>query len=200
MIVFSLVFDFLDGMVARLLKAHSELGKQLDSLADLVSFGVAPGFLMYKVMVAAGYGGGQVLDFLPFLGLLIPIFSALRLAKFNIDTRQTDYFIGLPTPANTILIFSIGLMATFSESEVLKSILLNPFFLTIVTLASSILLVIEWPLISLKLKHLKWQGNEGRFLLVLITLVLIAVLRFKAALFVIPLYLLLSLIFKPKKT
>ena len=113
LIALALVFDFLDGLVARALKVHSELGKQLDSLADVVSFGVAPGFFMYKLFLLAGNTGEPVPEFLAYLAFLIPLFSALLLAKFNIDTRQTSFFIGMPTPANTLLIFSLGLWAVY---------------------------------------------------------------------------------------
>ena len=103
LMMISLVCDFLDGMVARLLNQQSPLGTELDSLADVVSFGVVPGLMMMKMLENSA---GISFEYLPFVGLLITLFSALRLAKFNIDTEQTSYFKGLNTPANTILIFS----------------------------------------------------------------------------------------------
>ncbi len=196
---FSLVFDFLDGFAARLLGVHSELGKQLDSLADLVSFGVVPGLLMFKLFKMSWMSGEPSVDFLPYIALLIPLFSALRLAKFNIDTRQADYFIGMPTPANTIFLFSVGLMAIYTDNSTLQNVLLHPFLLTGLTVLTSFLLVAELPLLSLKVKNLKWQENKGRIVLLLAILILVLVFRFRAIAFIIPLYLLLSLIFKPNR-
>lgn len=196
---FSLVFDFLDGFMARLLKVHSELGKQMDSLADVVSFGVVPGFFMYKLYQMSWQSGEPTIDFLPYLALLIPLFSALRLAKFNIDTRQAEYFIGMPTPANTIFIFSIGLLAVYTDNQTVRDVLLHPVFLTGITLITSFLLVAELPLISLKVKNLSWQDNKGRVVLLLSIVLLVVLFRFRAMAFIIPLYLLLSLIFKPNR-
>jgi len=133
MVGIACVFDFLDGFVARLLKVHSEIGKQLDSLADMVTFGVVPGVVMFHLLEqsfnfelfkkywevpesfnAIWYDTNRF-DWVPYLAFLIPIFSAVRLAKFNIDTRQTNSFIGLPTPANSILICSIPLILYFGD-------------------------------------------------------------------------------------
>lgn len=193
----SLVFDFFDGFAARMLGVHSELGKQLDSLADLVSFGVVPGFLMYKLFQMSYLSGEPSPEFLSYTALLIPLLSALRLGKFNIDTRQAEYFIGMPTPANALFIFSLGLMAIYTDNETLQNILLHPFLLTAITIITSFLLIAELPLMSLKLKSLKWQENKGRIILVLGIVLLLVLFRFRALAFIIPLYLILSLIFKP---
>lgn len=195
----SLVFDFLDGMVARALKVHSEMGLQLDSLADLVSFGLAPGLVWFQLFKMAGEGGEPLPEFLPYLALLIPIFSALRLAKFNIDSRQSENFIGLPTPANAILIYSLAFWALNTENATTEAIILHPFFLTALTIASSLLLVAELPLLSLKVKDFSWKNNKARIILILAIVLLFALLRFRALAFVIPLYLLISLLFKPGK-
>lgn len=195
----SLVFDFLDGLVARALKVHSELGLQLDSLADMVSFGLAPGLLWFKVFSLAADGGEPLPAFLPYLALLIPLFSALRLAKFNIDTRQSENFIGLPTPANAVLIYSLALWALNTDNATTEAILLHPFFLTAIAIASSLLLVAEIPMLSLKVKDFSWKNNKARILLVVAIVLLFALLRFRALAFVIPLYLLISLLFKPGK-
>lgn len=200
LIAFSQVFDFLDGFAARLLGVHSELGAQLDSLADLVSFGVVPGFFMFKLFEMSWMSGEPSVEFLPYIALLIPLFSALRLAKFNIDTRQTDYFIGMPTPANTILILSVGLMAVYADEGTVKNILLHPFFLTALTVITSFLLVAELPLMSLKVKSIKWKENKGRWILIAGIAVLLVLFRFRALAFIIPLYLILSLIFKPNRS
>ncbi len=199
LIASSLVFDFLDGFSARLLKVHSELGKQLDSLADVVSFGVVPGFLVFKLFKMSALSGEPVPDFLPYIALLIPLFSALRLAKFNIDTRQAEYFIGMPTPANAIFWFALGLWAIFTDNPTTQNVLLHPFFLTALTVATSFLLVAELPLMSLKIKSLKWNENKGRVFLIVGIVVLMAVLRYRGLAFVIPLYILLSYIFKPNR-
>ncbi len=195
----ALVLDFLDGFTARLLGVHSELGKQLDSLADLVTFGVTPGFLMFKLFRIAMQGGEPIPEFLPYIALLIPIFSALRLAKFNIDTRQAEYFIGLPTPANAIFIFSVALIALYGSSSTMEAILLHPFFLTITTVSTSFLLVAELPLMSLKVKNTSLSDNRGRIVLLVLIALLLLVFRFRALLYIIPLYLVLSLIFKPHR-
>ncbi len=199
LIAFAQVFDFLDGFAARVLKVHSEMGKQLDSLADMVSFGVVPGFMVFKLFKLSMQGGEPVPDFLPYLAFLIPLFSALRLAKFNIDSRQTDYFIGLPTPANTILIMSIALYGIYGEGENVSQLIFHPFFLVGLTLITSFLLVAEIPLLSLKFKSLNFKENQSRFILLLMIIVLFLIFRIRALVFIIPLYLILSLVFKPKK-
>lgn len=195
----SLVFDFLDGLVARALKVHSELGLQLDSLADMVSFGLAPGLLWFKIFSLAPDGGEPLPAFLPYISLLIPLFSALRLAKFNIDTRQSENFIGLPTPANAVLIYSLAIWALNTDNTTTEAILLHPFFLSAITIASSLLLVAELPMLSLKVKDFSWKNNKARILLVVAIVLLFALLRFRALAFIIPLYLLISLLFKPGK-
>lgn len=198
LLVASLVFDFADGMAARALGVHSELGLQLDSLADVVSFGVLPGFFLYQLFLEISASGEPLPAFLPYLALLVPLFSALRLAKFNIDTRQSEHFIGLPTPANAILIFSLGLWAFSTDNETTQRILLHPLFLSLLTIGGSLLLVAEIPLFSLKIKEWTWRANKAQIILALALVMLFTLLRFRALAFVIPLYLLLSLWFKPK--
>jgi CDP-diacylglycerol--serine O-phosphatidyltransferase len=195
----SLLFDFADGLVARALKVHSELGKQLDSLADMVSFGVVPGFVLFKMFELAKQGSEPIPDFLPYLALLVPLFSALRLGKFNIDGRQEDYFIGLPTPANALLIYSLALWANFTTNPTTEAILLHPFFLSFLSVAAALLLVAELPLMSLKLKDFTWRKNRGRIFLAAAVVLLFAVFRVRALAFIVPLYLLLSILFKPNK-
>jgi len=195
----SQIFDFFDGFAARLLKVHSELGKQLDSLADLVSFGVAPGFLVYKMFQMSYLSGEPSPEFLAYLALLIPLFSALRLGKFNIDTRQADYFIGMPTPANALFWYALGLMGIYTDNETVQNIILHPFLLTALTVLTSFLLVAELPLMSLKVKSFKWSENKGRVFLILGIVLLLVLFRFRALAFIIPLYLILSLIFRPNR-
>jgi CDP-diacylglycerol--serine O-phosphatidyltransferase len=161
------VFDFLDGFAARLLKAYSNIGAELDSLSDVVSFGLAPGCVVYSYLATFTTDGN-----LPLIGFILPVFAALRLAKFNVDTRQTTSFLGLPVPANglfwTALIPSLHLLSpSFSMPEMVSIVVLLLIF--------SWLMVSEIPMFSLKFKNLKWQGNEYPLTLVLISLILLIV-------------------------
>jgi CDP-diacylglycerol--serine O-phosphatidyltransferase len=186
-ILISALFDFFDGMLARLLKAYSEIGKELDSLADMVSFGVLPSVMVYQLFRIAA----PEQAYLPFFAFLIAIFSALRLAKFNIDTRQTENFIGLPTPANALFILSLPHIVS---SETLAEYILNPVILAIITLVMSLLLVAELPLFSLKFKNLKFSANLFRFILLGLSVILLIILKFAAIPLVILSYLILSFI------
>ncbi len=158
------IFDFLDGFVARILKVHSEIGKQLDSLADLVTFGVLPAFIIFAMLQ-------QVTDneYLPFIALLIGIFSALRLAKFNIDTRQSERFIGVPTPANALLLSTLPFFII--QFPTLGNQLATPISLVILSLIMSFLLVAELPLIALKFKNYSIADNLFRYLTLLIGII-----------------------------
>ncbi|MFN4973529.1 MAG: CDP-diacylglycerol--serine O-phosphatidyltransferase [Bacteroidota bacterium] len=169
------ILDFFDGFVARALKAQSELGKQLDSLADVVSFGVAPGMIFY--MFGSSCLATDGFCYVPYLSLLIPVFSALRLAKFNIDTRQTDRFIGLPTPANAMFMASLPFLPGM-YGEVLDQVLKSELFLKLVPLISAYLLVAEIPLIALKFKSFSVSANLYRYALILVSCV--SVLLFNA--------------------
>jgi CDP-diacylglycerol--serine O-phosphatidyltransferase len=201
------LFDFFDGMVARLLKVKSDIGKELDSLADVVSFGLVPGFIMMKLIESA-YGfdsDNSVLSrFLPYLALLIPVFSSLRLAKFNIDDRQTDRFIGLPTPANAILIASMPLIleqhSTFTgiELNLFQTLFINFWFLILLTLALSYLLVAEISLMSLKFSKEDKKKNQPRYLLLGLSLILLIVLNFAAIPIIFIVFLFISVFFKSK--
>lgn len=158
------ILDFLDGFVARLLNAYSEIGKQLDSLADLVSFGVLPAFIIFTLLQSI-YPD----SYLPFLSFFIGIQSAIRLAKFNIDTRQSDRFIGVPTPANALLISTLPFMAQkFLWVEALMN---NGLFLLAFSFAFALLLTAELPLIALKFNNFTMKDNKYRYLTILISLV-----------------------------
>lgn len=185
-----LFLDFFDGAVARLLKVAGELGKQLDSLADMVTFGVVPGLVLYKLIMQNTDN-----EYLPYIGLWVTLFSAMRLAKFNIDTRQTNSFIGLPTPANTMLIISLPLILEYNNAEWINNFIENEYVLIGLSIITGWLLVAEVPLLSLKFKNLKWKGNEFRFILILGSVILIALFYFIAIPFIILLYLILSLIY-----
>jgi CDP-diacylglycerol--serine O-phosphatidyltransferase len=166
------VFDFFDGMAARLLKAYSPIGKDLDSLADLISFGVAPAMMVYNFL----FTQTLVTDYSPSLAwsaFLIPVFSALRLAKFNNDTRQTESFLGLPTPANA-LFWAFGISGSF---VFFMDATFNPLIVVTGLIVFSALLVLEIPMFSLKFKHLKWRGNRLRYYFLLGCVILLATLQ-----------------------
>ena len=199
LLIMAAVFDFFDGFAARLLGVHSELGKQLDSLADMVTFGVVPGFVMYQLIIyaigsgAAYLGPDEPVWYLAYAGMLIPLFSAYRLAKFNIDTRQSDQFIGLPTPANALLISFLPLLM-IPEGNAIAEILLKPYVLITLCAIQSYLMVAELPMIALKFKSFGWKGNEWRYFLLLLSAVVVLLIKQKAVPFIIILYVVLSLI------
>jgi len=194
----SLAADFLDGFVARLLGVHSEVGLQLDSLADVVSFGVVPGFFLWELFQQARLGSEPIPAFLPYLSFLVPLFAALRLARFNVDTRQQEHFLGLPTPALTLFIFSAGLWGLTTDATGVEAFLLHPMWLTVLTLGGAFLLVVEWPLLSFKVKEWTWRANRARLILLAGVALLLLLLRWRALAFIIPLYLLVSAIFRPR--
>jgi len=197
LIVAAMVFDFLDGFSARLLKAYSAIGKELDSLADVVSFGVAPGLIIYKLLSASAVNLSDIsglTGILMYLVVLMPVCAALRLAKFNIDTTQTTSFKGLPTPANAIAVISVVLAGHYSSVQLLKSLTGSPAVLIIYSVILSLLMVTRIPLLSLKFKNVDFRGNEGRYILLGIILILFIIFRFAAAPLVIPVYIIVSLI------
>ncbi|MBP7496475.1 MAG: CDP-diacylglycerol--serine O-phosphatidyltransferase [Bacteroidales bacterium] len=187
-------FDLIDGMAARLLNVKSELGKQLDSLSDVVSFGVAPAAIVFQML-----NQNVITDFnpyLPYLAFLIAVFSALRLGKFNIDTRQTSSFIGLPTPANAMFFASLALLNTKYP------ILISPLLLLFLTFLFSWLLVSPLKLFSLKFNSLSWSGNEVKYIFLAGTLILLITIKLYSLPLIILYYILLSLfstIFKFKQ-
>lgn len=161
----ALLADYFDGLVARLLKAYSELGKQLDSLADMVSFGVIPGAMLYYMLSLASGAEFNVENsdtWINLIGFSVTIFSCWRLAKFNLDDRQSDTFIGLGTPASTILVAGV-LVVVMRDTYGLRDMLLNVPLLVGFSLVVSYLLIAELPMFSFKFKHLKWKGNAIRF-------------------------------------
>ena len=175
------VFDFFDGFVARLLHATSSIGKELDSLSDLVSFGMAPAMLVFNMMTLFGVG------LWAFAAMLIVVFGGIRLARFNVDTRQTTSFIGLPIPANAI--FWIGYCAiVYGKSE-----LSLPMTLILIVLFSY-LMVSPLPMSSLKFKHYGLKGNVERYLLIAVTVALVAIFGVGGFAFTIVFYILVSLI------
>ena len=187
-VFFGVAFDFLDGLAARMLKAYSPIGKDLDSLADMVTFGMLPGFLIYYVLKTY-----TDIFFLPYVALIIPIFSALRLAKFNNDTRQTSDFIGLPTPANALFFISFPLIILYDSSG-LRFLFQNPIFIISCIIVFSGLLVSEIKLFSLKIKRLNINENIFPLILIVLSNVLFFILFFSAIPFIIFLYIILSLV------
>lgn len=202
-IAIAALFDFLDGMVARVLHVKSEIGKELDSLADVVSFGVLPGIIVFQLMANSPNTpvAGSYISIFSLIALIIPILSAVRLAKFNLDTRQTTSFIGLPVPANALFLGSLPLIkmqAGFSDSlSWLTVITDNYYILAFIAIGMSLLLVSELPLISLKFRNLKFADNKPQFILVFIAVISFILITFTAIPLIILTYILLSLIFKP---
>ncbi len=224
------IFDFFDGFLARKLKQSGELGKQLDSLADMVTFGLAPGlFMMVVIIVALNFGDvvaikefpsyvnyvlndwknavfygvpnqmDTPLKFLPFIALFIPFMSMFRLAKFNIDTRQSESFIGLNTPANTIFftVFPLVLNNEYNQTyhdNMLIYYVFQPALLLPIIGGMSLMLISELPMFSLKFKHFKWKGNEIRFIFLISCGLLISFLLVWSIAIIVLLYMILSLI------
>lgn len=195
-LILSLVLDFFDGFIARALKSNSNLGAQLDSLADMVSFGLLPGIVMYKALEPFG---NQILGIefpfqIQYFGLLITLFSCLRLAIFNLDEEQTYYFKGLNTPANTILIF--GLFYAFRETQNFQFLFENSLLLIILTILSSWLLISPLKMIAMKFKSMKLEDNYPKIALLLGAVLILIVFKTIGIPLVILYYILISLIFQ----
>ncbi|MDO8999370.1 MAG: CDP-alcohol phosphatidyltransferase family protein [Bacteroidota bacterium] len=212
----ALILDFFDGFAARMLKVSSAIGKDLDSLADMVTFGVVPGLIMFKIidtsrivnmtagMDIPGMGGvanDNAIYWPAYFAFIIPIFSAIRLAKFNNDTRQSDSFIGLPTPANAMFICSLPLIFNINQSFLsnehifnIGKIVLQPYVLCSLSLVLSLLLVSELPLIALKFKNLGWTDNKLRFIFLGLSVTLLIFFQYFGIPLVIILYILLSIV------
>ncbi len=226
-IIAGAIFDFFDGFLARKLGVSGEMGKQLDSLADMVTFGVAPGLIMLVIMsIDVSYYletpypeviyynffeyindllDGDVNYAVPFFALAIPFFSIFRLAKFNVDLRQTDRFIGLPTPANTLFFMTFPLVLCYGDlkdPEIIATVF-NPVVLAILCVGMGLLMIAEIPLFALKFSNFAWKGNQIRFVFLLISAALILVFKTWSIALIVFLYLILSLIengFNKKET
>ena len=191
------VFDFFDGFTARLLKAYSAIGKELDSLADMVSFGVAPASIMYAMLLSAAAENGLPVEpytcgwFVAILAYIIAVFSALRLAKFNIDERQTDSFIGLPTPANALFVCSLAFIS--SGNGQLAMFTNQLYVLLAVVVVFSYLLVAELPLFSLKFKSFDWKNNKIRYMFISLSALILMILHWVGLAVVILVYIILSI-------
>ncbi|MCF6141422.1 CDP-alcohol phosphatidyltransferase family protein [Flavobacterium sp. K77] len=187
--------DFFDGFFARMFQVSSPLGLQLDSLADMVTSGVVPGVVMYHMLVShASTAPAPHLQILPYLGFIITLGSCYRLANFNIDTRQTDSFIGLPTPANALFILSLPLVLKYTDSLIAIELLTTNYFLLLITLLSAYMLNAEIPLFSLKIKKLSWAGNRLQIVFLLISVLLLVFFQYLGIPLVILFYVLLSVV------
>lgn len=182
------LFDFFDGFAARLLKVSSPIGKELDSLADMVSFGLLPGVILLMLLLRVLPEDSP----LAYSAFIIPIFSALRLAKFNVDERQAESFIGVPTPANALLIGSFPLIIAYQPA--IGQYLNQPYLLMGIGVVMSILLVSEIPLFALKFKSFAWKGNEVRYSFIAACIALLILGGYAGGALCILLYILLSII------
>ena len=210
-ILLGIIFDFFDGFAARILNVSGELGKQLDSLADAVTSGVAPAMIMYKLLeqsqnqtewyqdFSSTVGSwiptdDKTIYFFPFIGLLIAIAAVYRLANFNIDTRQSNSFIGVPTPAMTMVIAALPLIIVYSDIDVAVSLAQNKYVLIAITIIFSVLMNAELPLFSLKFKNFSLKDNLLVYTFLIVSIILIVLLHFVAIPIIIVIYILLSLI------
>ncbi len=203
-------FDFFDGFFARKFNVQGEFGKQLDSLADLVTSGVAPGIVMFQLILFATkqqyfmqlsceVGSWQDYSetyfyFLPFIGLIIPLAAAYRLANFNIDERQSDSFIGLPTPALSLFILSLPLILNYSDNQFFIDLIHNKYILIVITIIGSYLLNAEIPLFSLKFKNYSWSKNTVKYIFLISSIVLLILLQTVAIPLIIIFYVLISVV------
>lgn len=198
------VFDFLDGMVARLLHAYSETGKELDSLSDLVSFGVAPGAILFTLLEFSLYGRNQLIYeingtwyewIILFSAFIVPIFGAIRLAKFNVFSSDEPFFRGLPIPSNGLFWASLGLMLQFPKYHEYFQTIYSTRNLVFFGLFMSTMMVINLPMFSLKVKNLKLKDNWHRYLFLLLSLILLLVFNVYGLALIILLYIVLNVIF-----
>lgn len=202
LIIMCAILDFLDGTAARILKAGSEIGKQLDSLADLVSFGLAPAAILYYYMstspdMDSSHGG--LLSYLPNIAFLITICSALRLARFNIDTRQLHSFVGLPTPANALFFASFPLVTTFSAKQgwiynALVDITTNNLMMATIILIFSYLLISPVKMFSLKFKSFAVKENLTRYVFLILSVILLFLLGWDSMPLIMLLYIITSVV------
>ena len=187
--------DFFDGFFARLFNVASPLGLQLDSLADMVTSGVVPGVVLFQMMVDHSSAGAEsYMQLFPYLGFIVALGSCYRLANFNIDTRQTDSFIGLPTPANALFILSLPLVLKYTDSLIIIELLTNPWFLLGIAVLSAYMLNAEIPLFSLKIKKFSLKENALQIVFLILSLLMLIFLHYVAIPLVIVFYVLLSVV------
>ena len=195
-IILGATFDFFDGMLARLLNVSGPLGKELDSLADDITFGFAPSAIVFSLFKEVQYPEfmSGIVDYFPYTAFIIAAFSALRLGKFNIDPRQSSSFIGLPTPANALFWGSL----VVGGHSFLVSDSFNAIYLFILVILMSYLLVAELPMFSLKFKNLSWRDNKISYIFLLVCIPLLAIFRLSGFAAIILWYILWSLLTRKK--
>ena len=204
-VVLGIFLDFFDGFFARILNVSGELGKQLDSLADMVTSGVVPGIVLFVLL-----GNNQQIPYeidsefkfsmgLPFLGLIITLSACYRLAKFNLDTRQSESFIGLPTPAMSLFIVSLPLVQMHSDIDFVKDLIGNNYFLIGITILFSFLMNSEFHLFSLKFKNYGVKENLFKYILILFSIILLITIEYLAVPVIIISYVILSMLKNMKK-
>jgi len=191
LILAGVLFDFLDGKVARFFQIDTEYGKQLDSFADMVTFGIGPSVIIFILISEQDVN-------LAFIAFIIPIFSALRLTKYNIDSKQGNYFVGLTTTTNAILFSSIPLIREYNDIEILNNLINNKYFLIIITIIFSYLLVSRIETFSLKFNNSNKFGKKIKIIFLILIIILALSLKFLSIPIIIFFYMLLSIIFKPK--
>ena len=196
MIFVAAVFDFLDGFAARALNAKSPIGGELDSLSDVVSFGVAPSFIVAWLMSKIGIGWWVYnVNLFPMIAFILAAFAAVRLAKFNLDSRQTSSFIGLPVPAVGLFVASLPFMLfNIGNDTLVYRIVMNPYFLLGIVVVFSWLMVSEVPFFSFKIKNLKFKDNVLRYFVVIFAIIAVIILKWVALPFIFLFYILLSVI------
>ncbi len=208
LIILAGILDFGDGLVARMVGVSGPFGKELDSLADVVTFGVLPSFILYELLQGtSGHENGlptagSTLHSLSYASFAIAVFGALRLARFNIDTRQTDQFLGVPIPANALVVASLPLMAasTGTVGKPLADFFLSVPFLFGYIVIMSALMVSELPLMAFKFKSYSWQANRVKYSFLIASVLLLLLLQFAAIPLIIALYILLSILTKERLT
>jgi CDP-diacylglycerol--serine O-phosphatidyltransferase len=208
-VVTGIFLDFFDGFAARLLNVSGELGKQLDSLADMVTSGVVPGIIMFNLLYQSSFknldtqfidegispviiSNDYIFSWISYIGLLLTLGAGYRLAKFNIDTRQSESFIGLPTPAMSLFVISLPLIQEYATNASVQDLISNNYFLIAVTLVLTYLMNAEIPLFSLKFKEYSLKNNLVKYFFLVASLLLIAALNFISIPIIIILYVFLS--------
>jgi len=189
-IMAGMLLDFSDGFAAKLLNAHSPIGKDLDSLADVVTFGIAPGAILFSMLVTAGMATLPAFA----VAALIPAASALRLAIFNNDTTQSSSFRGMATPASAFTVIAFVLAAAYSDSSMYDTLTTSPWFLSLLSLTLAVMMLIKTRMFSLKVTGMGWKGNEERYIFAAVVILLLLLLRVDALPLIMAVYLAISFI------
>ena len=201
-VLLGIFFDFFDGFLARKLGVEGPLGIQLDSMADLITSGLVPGLILFQLLRLSGpdwpgeMSGLSVEYLLPFAGILVTLAAAYRLARFNLSDEQTEHFIGLPTPANALLVISLPLILEYQNNDLINATILSRWFLLLIIILGSVLMNANIKLLALKFKNWGFADNAMRYILIIGAAVLLLIFKFAAIPLIILLYLLLSLLNK----